>query len=92
MNIDRQRIAAVRVLETLGYVYKDGEWLPPAVSPLLLTSEADAMHRALVLRADALAGCIEGSDEESEFKAIFDVIETYEAKRWPAGKIPGGKG
>jgi len=49
--------------EALGYVYKNGEWLLPAASPLPLTSEADAMHRALVLRADGLVGCTEGSDE-----------------------------
>jgi hypothetical protein len=50
------------------------------------------MHGALVQRADALEGCTEGSDEEAEFKRVVDAIEAYEARRWPAGKEPGGKG
>jgi hypothetical protein len=54
-----------------------------------LTKEADAMHALLVLRADALMGCTEGSPEEEELASLTDAIE---AKRWPEGKIPGGKG
>ena len=50
------------------------------------------MHAALVRHADALAGCLEGSEEEAELKAIADVLDAYEAKRWPEGKEPGGKG
>jgi len=55
------------------------------------------MHGALILmrRADALAGCTKGSDEEAALKAIVDMIDAYEAKRWPLGKdptVPGGKG
>jgi hypothetical protein len=96
MDVDRQRIAAVRVLEALGYTYRGGQWLASAgaATPLPLF-EADAMHGALMRRADVLAGCVEGSDEEAELEAILDVIEAYEAKRWPLGKDPnvvGGKG
>lgn len=41
------------------------------------------MYGALMRRADTLAGCTEGSTEEAELKAIFDLIEAYEAKRRP---------
>jgi hypothetical protein len=88
-NIDKQRVAAVRKLEALGYRYEGNEWVSPAQSIL---AEADALLSALVLRADALEGSIEGSEEEVELAVITDAIEAYEAVRWPAGKIPGGKG
>ena len=60
--------------------------------PASILAEADALLSALVLRADALEGCIEGSEEEAELAVITDVIEAYEAVRWPEGKVQGGKG
>ena len=33
-----------------------------------------------------------GSPDAAELAAITDVLENYEIKRWPLGKIPGGKG
>jgi hypothetical protein len=99
MDLDKKRIAAVRMLEALGYNYIDGEWLlwlqPVGASHSRQLTEADAMHGMLMRRADALAGCLEGSDEEVELKAIVDAIEAYEARRWPLGKdpaVPHGKG
>ena len=58
----------------------------------LFGREADAMHVLLTKRADELAGCTEGSPEEDELRALADVIDAYEAKRWPSGKMVGGKG
>jgi hypothetical protein len=49
MQLDKQRIEAVRMLEGLGYAFQDGEWLPTVVAPPLpVTAEADAMHGALI--------------------------------------------
>jgi hypothetical protein len=55
-----------------------------------LYDEADAMHALLILRADKLEGCTEGSEEETELKMIADTVEGYEAKRWPDGVVRGG--
>jgi hypothetical protein len=98
MDIDKQRIAAVRMFQSLGYVFQGGEWIArsaasdPAMPVIPVIPEADLMHGLLMRRADALAGCTEGSAEEAELKAIVDALEAYEYKRWPLGKEPGGKG
>ena len=57
-----------------------------------LAAEADALHSLLVLRADKLSTCSEGSEEETELQLIADTVIAYETKRWPDGKVPGGKG
>ena len=75
----------------MGYVFRD-EWIAPAGVTTPATAESDAMHALLVARADALEGCTEKSPEERELAMIAEVVEAYEAKRWPAGKAPGGKG
>ena len=89
-NIDKQRIAAVRTLEAMGYVFRENGSRRGVTTPA--TFEADAMHALLVLRADELEGCTEDSEEEREFAMIAEAIEAYEAIRWPDGKMPGGKG
>ena len=49
------------------------------------------MHALLIKRADELVGCTEGSPEEEELRTLADVIDAYEAKRWPRAKVAGGK-
>jgi hypothetical protein len=88
-NIDKQRITAVRKLEALGYVFHERDWTGPTIPS---TFETDAMHALLVLRADAIEGFTDGSEEERELAMIADALEAYEAKRWSDGKEPGGKG
>jgi hypothetical protein len=50
------------------------------------------MYVLLVLRADQLEGCAENFEEARELAMIAETLEAYEAKRWPDGKAPGGKG
>ena len=57
----------------------------------LFRREADATHALLINRADDLVGCTEGSPEEAELSTLADVIDAYEARRWPSGKV-GRKG
>jgi len=89
-DIDRQRISAVKTLQELGLAWHLGAW--QKVSQGDLVAEADAMHAQLVCRADELVGSTGESPEAAELAAITDVLENYEIKRWPLGKIPGGKG
>jgi hypothetical protein len=93
-TIDRQRVTAVKSMEALGYAFDGIAWNAPSDGAATCTaqSEADAMHSLLVLRADKLAGSTEGSDEETELKMIADTVSAYEARRWPDGVVPGGKG
>lgn len=91
MSIDRQRISAVAILESLGHRWNGTQWVSPVAAESIVT-EADTLHALLMDRAHNLAGCLEDSDEEGEIEAIADALEAYEIKRWPAGRIPGGKG
>lgn len=89
-EVDRQRIAAVRVLEALGYTFRAGCWHPELRRQSW--AEADALHHLLVERADKLIGCTDGSADQDELEAIGEAVEAYEAVRWPEGKVDGGKG
>jgi hypothetical protein len=76
-DIDRQRITAVRAMEALGYTFTGIEWKGPAAAAAApsLVDEADAMHALLVLRGDKLEGCAAGSEEETEFAMISEILE-----------------
>ena len=91
-QIDRLRIAAVHTLEALGYEFRDGKWTGDRDAAIeLMGPEADAMHSLLVQRADTLIGCTDGSADQDELEAIGEVIEAYEAVRWPDVKVDEGK-
>lgn len=90
-NIDRQRYRAVALLERRGYSWDGLEWMPPDVGPDL-TREADKMHALLMNRAAALTRCTGGTDHVAELSIIGEALQAYEVKRWPMGKIEGGKG
>ena len=79
--IDKQRIAAVRTLEARGYVFND-----------LATFEADALHALLVLRADELVGCTEGSPEEAELKASLTPSRATKPFAGRTTRCQAGKG
>lgn len=89
-EIDRKRITAVELLEAQGYTFDGSKWRPPVEQPFW--PEADRLHALLMDRAEVLSGCIEDSPEEDELRAIADALEAYEFRRWPGGKIAGGKG
>jgi hypothetical protein len=91
-NIDKQRVAAVRKLEQLGFTFAGDDWMQPTNNAAPAPAITDALHALLVKRADDLEGCTEGSDEERELAAIADAVEAYEAIRWPSGKVNSGKG
>lgn len=94
-TLDRQRVAAVRTLQALGYSFDGTDWIGPAPHDVLSPAVAKVTDRLLALlmqRADALAGCTQDSDEAEELIALGDAIAAYELMRWPLGKIPGGKG
>jgi hypothetical protein len=77
-TIDKQRIAAVQTLERFGFTFNGIDWVTSTSSlthTSSLTTEADAMHALLMLRADKLEGCCEGSVEATELETITDTIE-----------------
>jgi hypothetical protein len=53
---------------------------------------ADKMAAYLIERADALAAHADNPRAEAELERVVALIEAYEAKRWPSGKVAGGKG
>ena len=81
-TIDKQRIAAVRKLERLGYTFAGDDWMHPANQAAAITPTiTDELHAILVKRADDLEGSAVGSDEERELAAIERTISAYEVVR-----------
>ena len=52
----------------------------------------DKMLAYLIERADALAAHAANPRALAELERLVDLIEVYEAKRWPSGKVADGKG
>ena len=52
----------------------------------------DKMAAYLIERADALAAHADHPRAEAELERVVNLIEAYEAERWPHGKVAGGKG
>ena len=89
-EIDRKRVTAVKVLEGMGCRFDGQTWYAPhdpAPWP-----EADALHALLMDRVEALAGCIEDPLEEDEPGRDCRGPGGLEVRRWPRGKVEGGKG
>ncbi|RTL64635.1 MAG: hypothetical protein EKK41_21115 [Hyphomicrobiales bacterium] len=92
-NIDRQRSRAVELLEERGYCWDGLEWNLSAQTPEI-TWEADRMYALLMHRAAVLEASIAHANSANvpELAMIGDALDAYELKRWPLGKIEGGKG
>ena len=90
-TIDRQRIAAVKTLEAMGYRFRlTTNGLPP-------TQLAD--HRKLTpcmrYSSTAQTGWMvapKARRRSRSYSAIVSAIVAYEQRRWPDGKTAGGKG
>jgi len=52
----------------------------------------DKMLAYLIERADALTAHANNPRAEAELERVVALIEGYEAKRWPSGKVVGEKG
>jgi len=93
--VDKQRIAAVRKLQAIGYAFDGADWQPPATvqAPKLVAwADADALYAQLVQLADKLDGCAEGSVQEAVRYALAEAIDGYQSVRWPGGRTADGKG
>jgi hypothetical protein len=91
-SIDRQRIAAVRKLEEMGFTFVSGKWVEPAKDTSAPPHNGEALYELLVKRADELAGCADGSDDARELGATSAAVEAFEEMWWVSGRVDGGKG
>ena len=92
--IDKERIAAVRKLQAMGYAFDGSDWQPPEdihESKLIAWTQADALHAKLVQLADTLLGCSEGSLQEVVHYALTKAINGYQSARWPQGRVADGQ-
>lgn len=83
MSIDRQRSEAVKLLETLGYVWRGSAWMLPngASASLPILEAADKLHGIVMDRAAVLTGCAKSLDQQIELARISDALQKYEVAR-----------
>lgn len=87
--VDRQRVAAVRLLGELGYTWLDRTWQARHAEPsngsgvpLEFLSAADAQHDEIAGQIEDRAGCLEGTDDAAEtLERLSDLAEADEAAR-----------
>lgn len=91
MSVDKQRVQAVELLNSLGYRWTGLAWEGSAPAHALHV-EADALHGLLMEFAGELAGCLEETALSDKLDLIGEALEAYEQHRWPDGRIPGGNG
>ena len=86
-DIDRKRYAAVRALEGLGAVWKDGAWqdVPEVAVRGGFLAAAEALYQELVGYCEEFAGAPEGSELERDFERLMDLLQVYEAERAKLG-------
>jgi hypothetical protein len=70
--------------------FREGEWVAPTTVSAS-TAETDRLHALLVMRADELDGCTEGSPKEQELEAITDAGETRDRAKLRRAKKPAAK-
>ena len=67
MDIDQQRIAAVRMLKTMGYGYRKGEWLPPSEPSVLpMSTSARRINAPCMASASEVKGTDDGEAADTE--------------------------
>lgn len=89
MNLDRKRIQAVALLESLGFHFDGTAWEGATGTSPEFISAADGMHEYLSELATHLAGATEGGEEEEDLGRLGELIEEYELARWPEGRGRG---
>ena len=91
-NIDKQRVAAVRMLEAMGYMFAAIDWQPAADHSRVCCAIRRRAARLLVTGPTRLAAALKARWRNGALRAITDAIDGYELVRWPDGKVPDGKG
>ena len=85
-NVTRSRVAAVRILEQLGYRWDGGVWAAPTGSAVMgvppdFLQAADDMHTELLGQVGDLAGAPDNPDTAETLERLGALIDAYESSR-----------